>query len=511
MKFNIIFRAAREVMIELEVDDIYNTQESYEIYINDKIVKESNQVIQSVYDLVPSTSYLIYIKNSKGISDTIEFTTEDEFVMLNVRDFGAKGDGQQDDTTAIQAAISSCPQGGRVFVPKGVYKISSLFLKSDLVFEIGKGAVLSAFTDRSKFPILPGIIESNDEKEEYYLGSWEGNPLDSFASILTGINLSNILICGEGTIDGCADFDNWWKYPKAKIGAYRPRMIFLNNCHHVVIQGITIKNSPAWNVHPYFSNHLRFLDIKVIGPADSHNTDGLNPESCEDVEIAGCYFSVGDDCIAVKSGKIYMGKKYKTPSKKIHIRQCCMEDGHGAITLGSEIAAGVIDLQVENCKFLNTDRGLRVKTRRGRGEDSIIDQVVFKNIYMDEVKAPLVVNSFYFCDPDGMTNYVSSKEAQPVDERTPQIRNLVFSNILCDNAHYCGAYIYGLPEQKIKSITMENIRIGYSANAMAGQAAMMIGCELSTKAGIYIHNVEEVQMNNVKVEGCKGEPLTVVY
>ena len=510
MEFNIILKTARSIVFELKDESIYHTEIPYEVYINDQLVKTSDKIVESVYDLKPGTTYSLYVKNEEITSKSVEFTTEDEFVTLNVRDFGAKGDGQKDDTSFIQAAILSCPKGGRVFIPKGTYKVTSLFLKSDLVLEIGKGALLSAFTDRSKFPILPGIIETTDEKEEYYLGSWEGNPLDSFASIITGINVSNVLIYGEGTIDGQADFDNWWERPKDKIGgAYRPRMIFLSHCENIVVHGITVQNSPAWNVHPYFSNHLRFIDLKILGPADSHNTDGLNPESCEDVEIVGGYFSVGDDCIAIKSGKIYMGRKYKVPSKNIRIRQCCMKDGHGAITLGSEIAAGVMDVKIENCLFLNTDRGLRVKTRRGRGKDSVIDQILFNNIYMNEVKAPFVVNSFYFCDPDGRTNYVSSAEPLLVDERTPEIKNLVFKNIICENAHYCGAYIAGLPEQKIKSITMDHVRISYAPNAEKGQAAMMLRCEPSAKLGIYMSNVEDVVLNDVEVEGAIGEPIII--
>lgn len=510
MKFKIILKTPRSIVFELKSEEIYHTEKPYEIYINDQLIKSSNKIVESIYNLEPATSYTLYVKNEDKTSRTLEFTTEKEFVTLNVRDFGAKGDGETDDTSFIQAAILSCPEGGRVLIPKGIYKVTSLFLKSDLVLEIGKDAIISAFTEREKFPILPGVIESTDEKEEYYLGSWEGNPLDTFSSIITGINLSNVTICGEGTVDGEATYDNWWAEPKLKVGgAYRPRILFLNNCKNVVVQGITVQNSPAWTVHPYFSNHLRFLDMKILAPGNSQNTDGLNPESCEDVEIAGCYFSVGDDCIAVKSGKIYMGRKYKVPSKKIRIRQCCMKDGHGAITLGSEIGAGVIDLKVENCLFLSTDRGLRIKTRRGRGEDSIIDKVLFKNIYMNEVKAAFVVNSFYFCDPDGRDEYVSSLEPAPVDERTPRIKNLKFSNINCDNAHYCGAYIRGLPEQKIESVTMENVRINYAPNAESGQAAMMVHCEPSAKIGIYIDNVENVVLDNVKVEGAIGEPITI--
>ena len=118
-----------------------------------------------------------------------------------------------------------------------------------------------------------------------------------------------------------------------------------------------------------------------------------------------------------------MGRKYKRPCRDLTIRQCCMRDGHGSITIGSEMAGGVRNLTVKDCLFLHTDRGLRIKTRRGRGKDDILDEIIFENIRMDHVMTPFVVNCFYYCDPDGHTDYVQTKEALPVDERTPEIRN----------------------------------------------------------------------------------------
>lgn len=141
--------------------------------------------------------------------------------------------------------------------------------------------------------------------------------------------------------------------------------------------GVTFKNSPSWTLHPYFSDNLKFYGLTINNPSDSPNTDGLDPESCKNVDIVGVKFSLGDDCIAVKSGKIYMGKKYRTPSENIHIRQCLMENGHGAVTVGSEMAGGVKNLVVEECRFYDTDRGLRIKTRRGRGKDAVLDQIIF--------------------------------------------------------------------------------------------------------------------------------------
>ena len=139
--------------------------------------------------------------------------------------------------------------------------------------------------------------------------------------MITGIHVSNVVITGEGTLDGCATFDDWWEDDRAKIIAFRPRMVFLNHCDHVVLHGVTIQNSPSWNLHPYFSDDLRFLDLTILNPWDSPNTDGMDPESVNGLEIAGIYFSLGDDCIALKSGKYYMGHKYKVPSQNIEVRR----------------------------------------------------------------------------------------------------------------------------------------------------------------------------------------------
>lgn len=506
MEVRIVFKTARCAVLEMADGSIYESEQEREIFINGKFYKKTRKVIDSVYGLKPDTEYGIQVKAGEDYAQ-VRVKTDYEFVTLNVRDFGAKGDGVSDDTPFIQAAIMSCPKDGRVLIPEGIYSITSLFLKSDLRMELGEGAVLSADTDRRRFPVLPGLIESYDEREEYNLGTWEGNPLDCFASVITGINVENVEIYGQGIMDGNAGEDNWWHDPKTRRGAFRPRMIFLNSCGHVTVQGIQVQNSPSWNIHPYFSHDLRFLDLTVKNPKNSPNTDGLDPESCKDVEIAGVYFSVGDDCIAVKSGKIYMGSKYKVPSERLLIRQCCMRDGHGSVTLGSEMAGGIRNLTVRDCLFLHTDRGLRIKTRRGRGKDAIIDQILFENICMDHVMTPFVVNSFYYCDPDGFSPYVSSKESLPVDDGTPDIRSLKFRHIKAENCHVAGAYFYGLPEKKIQRVEMEDVRVSYAQEAKADIPAMLEGAEPVSRMGIFAANIDTLALKNVMVEGQEGEKI----
>lgn len=512
MKVKVIFKTARCVTVEIEDGSIFEAERARRIYVNGVFYGETRRVITSIYHLKPDMEYRIRVEDEREMWEA-PVRTDKEFVTLNVRDFGAKGDGVQDDTGFIQAAILCCPGESRVLIPQGTYRISSLFLKDNLRLELEKGAVLSAFTDRAKFPVLRGLIDSYDEESEYNLGTWEGNPLDMFSAIITGVNVKNVVLYGEGLIEGNAgyDEDNWWYDAKVKRGAFRPRMIFLNRCDKVVVQGLRVQNSPSWNIHPYFSSRLRFLDLTVVNPKDSPNTDGLDPESCRDVEIAGVYFSLGDDCIAMKSGKIYMGAKYRTPSENIVIRQCCMRDGHGSITIGSEMAGGVKNLTVKDCLFLHTDRGLRIKTRRGRGEAAVIDGILFEHIRMDHVMTPFVINCFYFCDPDGHTEYVRTKEKLPADYRTPCVKQLTFRDIEAANCHVAAAYLYGLPEQKIEKVEMEHIHATYAEDAVEGEPAMMDGIEPVKRMGVYANNIGTLVLKDVRVEGQCGEAVVTKH
>ncbi len=506
MKFNIILRTARQIVFEVLNEGIYETGE-YGIYLNGEFIMNSKKAVQSVDNLHPDTSYSLYLKGTGVSSETVRFMTKKEFVTLNVKDFGARGDGFQNDTVFIQSAICACPVNGRVLIPKGTYRVTSLFLKSNLTLELAKEAVLSAITDRNKLPVLPGLIESYDETEEYNLGTWEGNPLDMFSAVITGIQVKEVTICGQGILDGNADFTNWWKEPKVKKKAYRPRMIFLNRCENITIQGITIQNSPSWCIHPYFSAGLKFMDLAIRNLKDSPNTDGINPESCKNVDITGVYFSLGDDCIAIKSGKIYMGSKYKTASENIRIRQCYMRHGHGSVTIGSEMAGGVKKVTVKDCLFSHTDRGFRLKLRRGRGKEGVIDDILLDHIIMEQVMTPISINSFYNCDPDGHSEYVGSKEVLPVDERTPCINELTFRNMTCRNCHVAAAFIYGLPEKKIGKITMENISVDFAKHPVPGPPDMLDGIENITNSGIFAANIVELEMTQVTLKGYKGKGM----
>ena len=508
MQIRLIMKTARSAGFALDDGGIYQTKMPYSVFLNGMLFQKTDTVVTNLFGLKPDTEYHMEIKNESGsVIGSADFHTEKEFVTLNVKDFGAVGDGVSDDTGFIQAAIMACPPKSRVLIPKGTYKITSIFLKSGLNLELAKGAELLAETDRNRFAKFPGMIESYDETDEYNLGTWEGNPLPMFAGIVTGIDVTDVTLYGEGIINGCATHDNWWYNEKIMVGAFRPRLLFLERCKRIKVQGLLFCNSPSWTIHPYFSEELLFCGQTIQNPQVSPNTDGLDPESCRDVEILGVHFSLGDDCIAVKSGKIYMGRKYKVASERIHICQCLMENGHGAVTVGSEIGAGVHDVLVEKCRFYDTDRGLRIKTRRGRGRDSVLDEIVFKDIEMDQVMTPFTANAFYFCDPDGRTEYVQSREWHEVDERTPAMKHFLFENINAVNCHVAAAYFAGLPESKIEKLEMKNCTMSFASEAKSDVPIMSNGVEACSKMGIYAENVKELILENIHMEGQCGEPF----
>ncbi len=506
MKIQMMLVEARSASFQLEDGGLYQTAKPYRVYLNGQNACTMDTVVTSLFHLRPDTEYTLTVCDGEETVGQCNFRTKRESYTLNVRQFGAIGDGVHDDTAAIQTAILYCPPEGRVLIPAGHYRVLPLTLKSHLRLEIAKDAVLQLETDRSKFPILPGMILSYDETDDLNLGTWEGNPLDMYAAMVNAIDAEDIVLYGEGVLDGQGDKSDWWVNCKQRHGAWRPRMLFLNHCRNVTVQGVTFCNSPSWHLQPYFSSDLRFVNIHVNAPANSPNTDGFDPESCDDVLLAGAHFSLGDDCIAIKSGKLYMGHRYKMPCRNIEISHCLMENGHGGMTCGSEMAGGIEHVHLHDCLMRNTDRGLRVKTRRGRGEQGVIDDITFEHVVMEHVGTPYVVNCMYFCDPDGKSEYVQSREKQPVDERTPRIGKIAFRNVKATDVT-CAGYFLGLPEQPIESITMENVSIACDENASPMQPAMAGGVPRVSRKGITAINVGKIMMKDVSITGNKGAKL----
>jgi len=502
MKFRNLYVSSVSACFELENDAPYYADEAFDVQLNGALALAGVRTnVFSLFNLKPATEYSVTIGE-----DTLKFTTRNESACMSVKDFGAVGDGAADDTDAIQSAINCCPKNGRITVPAGVYNIRPLTLKSHLTLELCEGAVLLGDTVESHYPTIPGEIKDAENGNDLLVSLWEGTPVVNHQSLISCHHGEDIAIVGRGVIDGNAQNSTWWVDVKSReIG--RPRLVFLNQCSDFVMHGVCGKNSASWHLHPVFSKQLRFYDIAVEAPKDSPNTDGTDPESCDDVHYIGVRFSVGDDAIALKSGKMYMGMKYKTPATRHLIRNCLMEYAHGAVVLGSEMSGGIKDLTVSQCLFSHTDRGLRIKTRRGRGKYAVIDGVEFSNMKMDNVMTPIVMNMYYFCDVDGKTEYVWSKEPHPVDDRTPYLGEFTFRDIECVDCEWAAGYFYGLPEQPIGSVTIENVSFSMKENASEGYPAMMSYIDKSCRQGLYFNCVKRVHLKNVTVTNHVGDAV----
>lgn len=201
-----------------------------------------------------------------------------------------------------------------------------------------------------------------------------------------------------------------------------------------------------------------------------------------------------------------MGKRLRTPCQNITIRNCLMEFGHGAVTLGSEMSAGIKDIAVTQCLFRKTDRGLRIKTQRGRGNTAVIDGIVFDNVRMENVLTPFVINMFYKARNDYPDEaYKYNLNPQPVDESTPYFGSFTFRNIEAVDIEWAAGIFWGLPEQPIGSVHIENVTFSVKENAQPGIPAMTLNAPKMCKEGLCFSNVTEAVIENVQFHGFATE------
>lgn len=495
---NLIYTTARSAVFEMSYSTPCYAPREYDIYLDGVKVRTSVTNVFSLYSLKPDTKYTVMADGEE-----ITFTTAEESAFVDVRFHGVVGDGFYDDTLCIQTALNTAPEGATVYFGKGIYRTSSLFIKSNITVYLDKDAVILGVNDRKKYPVLPSCVGDG-----VYLTSWEGEETATFASLINISGVSNVNITGEGTIDADAGHGDWWKDPKTKRIAWRPKTVQVVNSKDIVIEGVTVQNSYSWTLHPLFSENVKLLNININNPADSPNTDGIDPESCDGVDIIGVNIHVGDDCIALKACKYDLAMKVKKPCRNVVIRNCHLDAGHGGVVIGSEMSGGVMNVTAEKCLMTSTDRGLRIKTRRGRGKTAVISNLVFRDVVMKNVQSPFVMNMFYFCDADGHSEYVQSRELLEVDDRTPMLDSFLFENITAEGACHAGCYFDGLPESPIKSVTLKNVKISFTDEEVApGLAAMSDGCKLVAKQALYAENVENLVLDNVEFSGYSGEKL----
>lgn len=414
--------------------------------------------------------------------------------MYNIVDYGALRDSPVPATGAIAAAIEEAGNhgGGIVYVPAGTFITGAVRLRSNIELRLSPGAVLSFSTDPEDYP----AVEAR----------WEGVKRQVHSPCIYAENAVNVSITGSGTLEG--NGAPWWNkhrnHPEA-LEYPRPTLIGLNNCRRVTIKDVTLLNSPSWTVNPIQCSNVTIDNISILNPADSPNTDGINPESCSGVRISNCNIDVGDDCIAIKAGTEDTAERI--PCENISIMNCTMIHGHGAVVLGSEMSGDIRNVTISNCVFKETDRGIRMKSRRGRG--GTIEDIRVSNIVMDGVICPFTVNLYYFCGPGGNEKYVWDKNPYPVTVETPNFRRIHFANITARNVHAAAGFLYGLAEQYVSEISFTNVDISMAKNAVPGHPDMMTGIENMNNRGFFLGNVRDVQFQQVTVENHEGPAFYV--
>lgn len=393
-------------------------------------------------------------------------------------------------TRALQDAIDRAADagGGRVSVTPGVHETGALRLRSRVELHLEAGAVLRFVADPALYPPVAA--------------RWEGAATTIHSPCIYAKDAVDIAITGRGVIDGGGAW--WWEAFRAgDLEHPRPTLIGLHGCSRVEIAGVTLRDSPAWTVHPLLSDDVRIAGIRIINPPDSPNTDGIDPESCRNVRISDCHIDVGDDCIAIKAGS--EGSPDRVPCENIAITNCTMIHGHGGVVIGSEMSGGVRGVVISNCVFQGTDRGIRIKSRRGRG--GTVADVRVSNIVMDRVMCPLVINPFYFCGPDGKLPIVSDRTPQPVDGGTPRFRGIHLSHITATNVQSCAAFISGLPEAPLDDVTLDHVSISFAPDAVPAVPAMADGVPAMAAAGVQAQFTTGLRISALRLDGVIGPDL----
>ncbi len=359
--------------------------------------------------------------------------------------YGAKNDGVSDCTEAFARAISACSDagGGRVTVTDGIYLTGAIHLRSNVNLHVAKGATIRFSTDPQRY--LP-VVSTR----------WEGVECMNYSALIYAYGQTNIAVTGEGVLDGQGANEHWWNWCGKKeygwkkgdvsqkddknalnefsangtpvqdrvfgTGHYlRPNFIQPYKCTNVLIDGVTLKNSPMWFIHPVLSKNVTVSNVTVSGLGP--NNDGCDPESCEDVLIASTSFNTGDDCIAIKSGRNNDGRRVNVPTKNVVITKCRMLDGHGGVVIGSEVSGGVNTVFVDHCEMDSPrlDRALRFKTNSVRG--GLLENFYARAIRIGQVAEAAIIVDFQYDEGDA-------------GAFTPMLRNIFIDSVTCAKGEY---------------------------------------------------------------------------
>lgn len=353
--------------------------------------------------------------------------------------------------------------GGTIVIPKGIWASAPIRLLSDVSIRIESQGLLKFIKSKEDYPLI--------------ITNYEGQPCIRTVSPITAENAVNVAITGMGMVDGSGDewhpvkkfkvtdkqweqllkkSDNvfetketqiWMPTKSSLLGNekniqsdkdealeeardyydfYRPVMVSLRHCTNVLLSGVTFMNSPAWNIHPFFCENVTIDNIKVRNPYYAQNGDGIDVESCTNVHIHHSVFETGDDAICIKAGKNAIARTIDGPCSNIYIHDCVVNEGHGGFVIGSEMSRGVKDILVENCTFIGTDVGVRMKSALGRG--GVVENITIRNIDMVNIKGEAVILTMGY-----VLNLLNRNETIAMDneEDVPYFRNIDMDGIVC--------------------------------------------------------------------------------
>ncbi len=414
---------------------------------------------------------------------------------FDITQYGAVADGKTLSTKAFEKAINACSKkgGGIVEVPKGEYLTGAIHLQNNVNLHLADDAVVKFTTNPKDY--LPVVY-----------ARWEGVELMNYSPLIYAYGKENIAVTGNGILDGQAGNDNWWNWTgnkkfgwnegmpsqrdstnrpslmkmgddnvpvKDRIfgeGHYlRPTFIEFYKCKNILIQGVHLKDSPFWFLHPVLSKNITVDGITTnsIGP----NTDGCDPESCTDVWIKNCTFNDGDDCIAIKSGRNNDGRRVNVPSTNFVIQNCKMKDGHGGVVIGSEITGGCWNVYAEDCEMdsPNLERALRIKSNTKRG--GVVKNIYMRNVKIGEVKEAIVKLNMHYDPPEAVGYHYN-----------PIFENIFVENVTSQKSRY-GLFLDGLEDSQIRNITLENCKFN------------------GVDHGNYIKYVNELKLIDVYING----------
>jgi polygalacturonase len=446
---------------------------------------------------------------------------------VKLTEFGGVGDGATLNTAAFAKAFATLAErgGGRLIVPPGIWLTGPIQFRSQTELHLERGALIKFSGDFKLYPLT--VIDLKGEKE-----------IDS-TSPISGENLENVAITGDGIIDGGGDAwrpikktklgDSDWRdvvksggvlneradtwYPSrevmngekivsalrkngdVKLEDYepahqflRPKMVRIIGCKKLLLQGVTFQNPPNWTINPVLCEDVSIVNVQVRNSPIAQNSDALDLESCRRAIVRDCIFDAGDDGICIKSGKDAAGRRIGVPTEDVLVQDCTVYHAHGGFTIGSEMSGGVRNMWVTNCTFIGTDVGLRFKSTRGRG--GVVEKIYISNIRMVGITGDAINFNLYYGGQSILEQGSGNPDANAmaVNEGTPQFRDIQIENIVCRGARKA-IVLQGLPEMPLRNITLKNV-------------------DITAQAGVSLTDAENISFENVRVDSKSGAPLT---